>query len=246
MFLAPPGFKDIGYHSHISEEFYIQKAFKKVKVGVAPERMIQAQHNTHACYLQTICGLKHFVSRTMYSLMGDMFHSVATADISKRNSNFKMWEKGQLVVLLSRISRCAKDTIFVGSKADMLDAVKHLLLQNTQWTGYIEDILSNITVGDITKMEDNIHRFEGPRRMDQRYFPYYCIYDTYFPQCNSGFVHMLASLKRYAFIYIGEIFKMIRRLHEHDKGRKSSFTLPGKCRPSFYFSWFLVFLWFWK
>jgi len=38
MFLAHPGLKDIGYHSHIYEENYFQKGlFKKVKVGVAPE-----------------------------------------------------------------------------------------------------------------------------------------------------------------------------------------------------------------
>jgi hypothetical protein len=44
-----------------------------------------------------IYGLKHFVSRTLHSLMGNTplyFDATTTAEISRVKSNFEMWEKG--------------------------------------------------------------------------------------------------------------------------------------------------------
>jgi hypothetical protein len=44
-----------------------------------------------------IYGLKHFISRTLHSLMGNTplyFDGTTTAEISRVKSNFEMWEKG--------------------------------------------------------------------------------------------------------------------------------------------------------
>ena len=75
--------------------------------------------------------------------MGDTLNSMATS-ISTKDSNFELWDKGQLVVLISR-TKHAKDSIFVGPKQDTLDAFKQLILQRNQWTDYIEDVLRLVT-----------------------------------------------------------------------------------------------------
>ena len=49
--------------------------------------------------------------------------------------------------IISR-TKHAKDSIFVGSKQDTLDAFKQLILQRNQWTDYIEDVLRLVTINE--------------------------------------------------------------------------------------------------
>ena len=58
-------------------------------------------------------------------IWGDTLNKMATS-ISMNNSNFELWDKGQLVVILSR-TKHAKDSIFVGPKEETLSAFKQLL-----------------------------------------------------------------------------------------------------------------------
>ena len=57
--------------------------------------------------------------------MGDTLHSVAT-EISMKNNQFKLWDKGQAVVLMSR-TNFGKDLIFVGDKNDTIKALVNLI-----------------------------------------------------------------------------------------------------------------------
>ena len=50
--------------------------------------------------------------------------------------NFKMWDKGQMIVILFR-KNYAEDTIFVGDENDTLKALKELLTWKTQWKDYM-------------------------------------------------------------------------------------------------------------
>ena len=216
--MAPPGKKEIIFDNNNPEEFYIQQGFKKVKIGTAPERPCQIKNNVQGIRKQY--GLKHYVSGTLHSMMGDTLTSMAT-EISHRNSNFNLWERGQLVVLLSR-TRYARDTIFVGSKSDTLHALKELVTKKCQWIDFIEDILSMISTG-------SSRRLERPM-MTQRHFPFR-IRDAELPQCNSGFVYMLISLRQMDFIYIGETQNIVKRLKEHNQGNGSRTTTPDHLCP---------------
>lgn len=62
--------------------------------------------------------------------MGDTLQSMAT-EVYLSNGNFKMWDKGQMIVILRR-SKYAKDTIFVGDKNDTIATLKALLTQKPQ------------------------------------------------------------------------------------------------------------------
>ena len=111
--------------------------------------------------------------------MGDTLHSMAT-EISRSNGNFKMWDKGQMIVILSR-TKVAKKTIFVGDKNDALAALKQLLTRKTQWTDYMEDILDLVTINSDTS---NVLERRS-RVMTTSSFPYR-IKDMTLPQCNTG------------------------------------------------------------
>ena len=75
-------------------------------------------------------GLKLYVISTIHGAMGDTLQYMAT-QISVHDSNFNLWDKGQLTVILSRTEK-GKNSIFIGPKNDTLNALCTLLLSRTQ------------------------------------------------------------------------------------------------------------------
>eukprot|EP00957_Ditylum_brightwellii_P116930 8919779-Ditylum_brightwellii.AAC.1 len=108
----------VQYDSNASKEEYINNGGK----------------NLHAQRKQY--GLKHCMTGTIHWSIGGTLPKVAV-EISARNNLFKIWNKGQLVALLSR-TKFAKDTIFVGDKEDTLLALSQLLTHQMQWSDYSE------------------------------------------------------------------------------------------------------------
>ena len=69
--------------------------------------------------------LKYRVIIMVYAFMGDTLPSMAT-EISQINVNFKMWDKGKMIVVLSW-NKLARKTMFSGDKHDTLTPLKELL-----------------------------------------------------------------------------------------------------------------------
>ena len=65
---------------------------------------------------------------------------------------------------------------------------------------------------------------------DHTSYPY-LMTDISPPECNTGVVYLIASVKRPSFIYIGETQCIITRLKDHNSGNGSSSTTPIKLRP---------------
>ena len=103
-------------------------------IGVAPERTQSIKGNIQAQRKQY--GLKHHrvTGGSIHAAMGDTLFSMAT-EISTNDPNFRLWDKGQLVVILSR-TKFAKNTIFVGDRYDTIAALKDLLLNQTTWSKF--------------------------------------------------------------------------------------------------------------
>ena len=149
--LAPPGLKEVIFNEDKSKQSYIEDDFKEVKIGVGQ------------CYTQSIAnhrqtkrkqyGLMHYVSATIHASMGDTLVHMATS-ISNTDCNFSLWDKGQLVVILSR-TKVGKKSIFVGPKNDTLSAFRMLLLKKTQWCDFIEEVLELVTIN--CSSEENNH-----------------------------------------------------------------------------------------
>ena len=124
-----------------------------------------------------IYGLKHWVTGTIHTAMGDTLSKMA-AEVSVNDPNFRWWEKSQLVVLLSR-TKFAKDTIFVENKQDTIEGLKNLLLQITQWSDHMDHVLSVVTVD-----QSNDNGRPNRRTLIQTHFPF-CIRDITLPQCRT-------------------------------------------------------------
>ena len=272
---TPLGLREIVFDPLLSKEAYLERGYIEVEVGPAPERAQNFPGNIQGKRKQY--GLKHHVTSTIHAAMGDTLSSMAT-EISFSNSNFNMWDKGQMIVILSR-TKGAEDTIFVGDKNDTLLALKHLLKRRTQWTDYMEEVLKLITVeqiheqtahtreqvgrtedqvghtgdqaGHTEELSDPTHEqagytYEqightqeqasytqyqvGRRIMTQSSFPYR-ICDVSLPQCNTGYVYMLISVRDQNFSYIGKTFSIRQRIQQHNSGNGSVSTEPFHLRP---------------
>ncbi len=103
--VSPLGLKEIvDFDENATKQSYLDKGYTEIAMGVAPQRTQALGNNLQAQRKQY--GLKHYVTSTMHGAMGDTLTKMAT-QISKTNSDLKMWDKGQLVVILSRTKRAS-------------------------------------------------------------------------------------------------------------------------------------------
>ena len=225
---APPGLSDVAYDSSKSIEYYLAENWKLRYAKVAPEYTVNVNGCISAQRRQY--GLKHRVTSTVHASMGDTLCSLAT-EISESNSEFKLWDKAQAIVILFR-TRTGKDLIFVGDTESTINALVSLIKATTQWTNYMEKVLDLLTGNQSDS--DSIPLFSmtsHPFRM--------C--DIPLPDCNTGFVYMLISLKDQHFTYIGETLDIRRRIDQHNKGFGSNSTVPLHYRPFGIFAY--IYMW---
>ena len=103
--VTPPRIKDIEFNEDDTKQYFIDKGFIEVKVGVAPFRTQSLKNEIQAKRKQY--GLRHQVTRTIHAAMGDTLISIAM-EISLNDPQFRLWDKGKLVVILSRTKRISK------------------------------------------------------------------------------------------------------------------------------------------
>ena len=224
--VAPPGIKDIDFDTNSSKEFYVNLGFREVKVGIAPDRTVPLKRDIQAKRKQY--GLRHRVTSTIHAAQGETLSSMAT-EISLNDPLFRLWDKGQLVVILSR-TKTAKDTIFVGNKADTIEALKSILTKKTQWCDYIERVLELITINSDTNANTTNQHENYLPLMSQETYPFR-ICDISLPQCRTGFVYFLLSVKQRTFTYIGTTDCIRKRIRQHNNGYGAQTTSPVSLRP---------------
>ena len=66
-------------------------------------------------------------------------------EIFQSHPSYKMWDKGQMVFIFSW-KKCVRDTIFVGYKEETIQSLAELITIWIQWTDYIKQILTLLTV----------------------------------------------------------------------------------------------------
>ena len=216
--IAPPALKDVEFDMSKPKEFFIDKGFVETDIKTCPERPIFLSRIMQGQRKQY--GLKHRVTGTIHAAMGDTYESMATM-ISETDKDFGLWDKGQLIVIISR-TRQPEKTIFVGDKVETLRAFKSLLLRRTQWTDFMEDILDVVTINCVSP--------ERPLTATPDRFPYQ-ISDIELPQCRSGYVYLISSLRDPTYIYIGKANCLRTRIRQHNSGYGSAGTQPYHLRP---------------
>ncbi len=163
--------------------------------------------------------------------MGDTLSRVAI-EISRDNNSFKLWDCAQAIVTLSR-TKLGKNLIFVGDKTETIAALIELIQMKSQWTDYMEEVLRMITLRNENETQNNEEENDDNQQLQQlsqRHYPFR-ICDVVLPQCNTGFVYMLSSIKRPTYSYIGETNCLRDRLKQHNSGYGSLSTEPSYLRP---------------
>jgi predicted GIY-YIG superfamily endonuclease len=210
--LAPEGCKSSPLTMSIKELTAL--GWRLVHVGVAPEhhqtiRRGGLQGKRHQY------GLRHRIGSTIHACMGQTLDALVTS-VSTHIDMYKLWEREQVVVLLSR-TRKAADLIFVGDKDDTADALVKVLSQRSHFTDYICHILERFSGQDCPVI-------------DITHYPFRPI-DVDLPHDNTGFVYLLVSLRDSQSTYIGQTLNLFARLHQHNSGIGSLQTSPATFRP---------------
>ena len=193
--------------------------FKEVKMGCSPE-IIEEANDIKAIRRQ--CGLRHYVTSAVHRAMGDAHHKMATS-ISASNKLLKLWDRGQLIAILSR-TRLMKNTIFVGDKQDTIAGLKLFLTKRTQWSDYVNQVIDIITVNE---EEAN---FNNNVSLDQSNYPFR-IADIALPQDQTGSVCIMMSKKDTSFVHIDSAMCARSSLIAHNSGCNVRTDLPYNLRP---------------
>ena len=216
--IAPPGVKNFEFDEDKDKTTYLDEGWVQVTISNPEERThlingrIQCQRKQY--------GLKHRVTSTIHACMGDTLHKVAI-EISDNDPYYKLWDKAQAVVMLSR-TRLGCNTIFVGNQKKIIDAMISIITIRNQWTEYMERVLDVVCIN----RNDN----ESIPILTQEANPFR-ICDTLIPNCNTGFVYFIVSVTDPSFSYIGQSLCLKTRLQRHNSGSGSLATSPARLRP---------------
>jgi len=214
----PIGLKDFDFDSTKTKEYYISLGFHQVQVEAKYGFTHSLPNDIQAKRRQY--GIKPYFSGTIHSVMGDTFTSIATS-VSATSSSFKLWEKGQLVVIVSR-TKSQRNTIFVGDKQDTIEGLSLLLKKKDQWSEYQENVLELTTL----KQDGS----QPTSMMTQSAFPFRIV-DFSLPQDNTGAVYMVVSTKNPNIVHIDTTFCLRTKLNYHNTGYSVHSNLPICDRP---------------
>ena len=220
LWIAPPGTHFIEYHHQNipSKNELIDNGWNEVYIGVSPEKIINARGGISAKRLQY--SLKHIGAITINKSQGETLPMGIAVEITRQ---YSPWEKGQIVVSLSRTTN-SKMTVIVGEKQFAIQKIWELITIANQWTLYTANILSLILLNTNAVQEQNTLELCNS-------YPF-CLNDgTILPTDSTGFVYCLISKKYFDHIYIGTTKSISQRLIQHNSGTGSSSTQNIRYRP---------------
>jgi hypothetical protein len=192
-----------------------------MSIGLAPENI---HFNDDVKCFRRQYGLRHYVSGTIHSAMGDTYNIMAIS-VSDFEKQYSLWDRCQLIVILSR-TRLMKNTIFVGQKQETIRALKRLLTHRSQWSEYIDKVLDITTIHNESNTGEEV---TSNLTLDQTNFPFR-ICDTSLPQDQTGYVYFLVSRRNRHFVYFGATMCIRSFLINHNSGT-GSFEVPIEFRP---------------
>jgi predicted GIY-YIG superfamily endonuclease len=218
---APPGTKYIDFQVE-SKQQLIDLGWTEQHAIAAPQHARNVGGGTKARRQQY--GLRPHVSNTLHGAMGATLSKVAT-EINVRGTGNQLWEKGQVVVLVSRTKYC-RDLIFVGDQNATLEVICSLIQVQSQYDQYIEHVLDVLSTAS-HNADTNQHN----RVIDeQRHFLQ--TNDIPLPEGGIGCCYLLISMKNYQVTYIGQTMRSLAvRLSEHNSGYGADSTREHTLRP---------------
>ena len=192
IWIAPPGTQNLTFdrRSMPTREMLMRMNWTEVLIGCAPERIVWARGGIQAKRLQY--SLKHIGAITINKSQGETLPLGIAVEFTEK---YSPWEKGQVVVLLSRTTT-SKNTIIVGDKNFAIEKMWELITIGNQWTRYVESVLDVITVNR-NENQQNINVFDY-----SSVYPFRLGDGNPLPTDSTGFVYCLISCRDSNEIYI--------------------------------------------
>jgi len=218
LLVAPEGCKTVSTDCMCLDDF-LNAGWKQISIGTSHERTENLGYGILGKRCQY--GLRHRMACTIHSSMGQNVAELITKVTESAESQFFLWEREQVVVLLSR-THFAKDIYFVGDPRETSAALAHLLMKKSQFSEYIHHLL--------TQFEKRNSADIMPPMIDLSIHPFHQV-DIELPQDGSGYVYILVSVKDRESTYIGQTTHLVRRLKQHNSGFGAHQTADEALRP---------------
>ena len=208
--LAPPGVRNIDIAN-------IPDNWPQVSVKRRTTHAIVVGHGLQMGR-RTQFPLRYHLTSTIHRIQGETVPLYAT-QISQVNKSYRLWQKEQFAVLISRAHTC-RDIIFVGAKTDTRNAIVQILAKSSKWDDIVNNYLTTLDVMSrpvLREINLNLHPF----------LPFY----RELPNATCGYVYILASIPNSSRSYVGECADIKKRLREHNTGYGTTETKPTCLHP---------------
>ena len=208
--LVPPGVRnfDVGYLPEDWPTF-------PVKVRSSPPLFLTVRRTKAWPKLFPLC---HFVCSTIHKAIGETLPQIAT-QVSLHQKEYRLWEREQLLVLLSRVHTLQDITFVSHDHYDAIVALMDLVQQPSRLAAHIDHVLRTLDCGSA-----------GPRIIHHQ-LHLQPTGQLIVPATDIGFVYLLVSTTKCRFAYVGETASIRRRLREHNSDHGSQFTQDPSLRP---------------
>ena len=197
MWIAPPGCRRI---TVFDEASLIAFNWRKTTISKV---FTPVMNNENKFLRRFSYPIKNYVASTIHKCLGDTLPKIVTK-ISLTESSYKIWEKEQLLVLLSRVSKL-DDITFIGREDDLEATIASVLQKPSCWSNYIQNLLDKIV------SVPNAHAALTLDLLSSNFVAWNVI----LPEDDIGFVFLLVSRKITHVYYIGETIGIRRELKKN-------------------------------
>nr|XP_039258626.1 uncharacterized protein LOC120335208 [Styela clava] len=206
--LVPPGERSFSTLDSNWSDFILKPRY-------TPDVLISGMINARRLQLP----VRFYKANTIHRVMGETCRLVATEinnqEPSKRH--LRLWEKSQLLVLLSRVPTLAC-LYFVGDKSVTSSTIAQMLRTDDFWTSHISARLMT----NMSRQSHYLSNSDYPYSFSSREIPCF----------KSGVVYLLISLPFPNVSYLGQTGRNIKqRIAEHNAGNGTTFTSQGHYMP---------------
>lgn len=227
------------------EQTLIQMGWKKIYVE-RRKRMQKINVGNNVFADRGQFPLHSRVAATIHRAMGSSLKNIVTEISKSRNHCGYLWDRGQVVVLLSR-TPALRNMYFVQqpdvSKREIAETLLNILARKPSYYNQMKEIIDRIgirfcPVQQAGEIHDQ-HAPALPRILTLDNFPFRPM-DMVLPDNNisfMGFCYVLLSLKNRSSIYIGACNDVAARLKQHNTGYSSA---TNKIAPSQLQPWALI------
>jgi predicted GIY-YIG superfamily endonuclease len=196
--------------------------WKRVNIKTSPDK-------THHCYGGMFAkrhqyGMRPLAATTLHKAMGNDYHKIASCVIDDGISGYRLWDKAQLLVLISRV-HYLKNIIFIGNKEETAEKLLELVSLQPKYALYMDYIIKCLTQTSSDSLSPVINlgstvpfhlcSAECPKKDDVK----------------KGYTYLLISIPQPTKSYIGQGQDLNERIQQHNKGWSHNWTNSIDLRP---------------